>query len=124
MNKYLLVFSSFAFFLLVYVGFVNSKPSSKASIYKEIKEYSPYYLDKRFGGLKIKSRVDKNFEEKPSSMEVFHRLEQLEHDWGQKSLVLDNKKLLIKDENDKIIKIIEIKSKEDEDFIKKYYGIK
>jgi len=124
MNRYLVLFLGLGFFLVAYVAFIDAKPSSKAPIYKEIKKYSPYYLEKRFGGLKIKSKLDNDFEEKPSSMEIFHKLEKLEKEWGKKSLELKDDKLFIKDSNGKIIKTILVKTQQDREFLKNYFGVK
>ena len=41
-------------------------------IYKELKPYIPYYLEKRIGGFSILSKED-NIKEKPPITEVFHQ---------------------------------------------------
>ncbi len=123
MRKYLFVALGLAFSLIAINAFLESKPSIKAPIYKSIKPYSPYYLDKRFGGLEILSKVDSKFKEKPSNMEVFHRLEFLEKEWGKNHLKIVDNKLNILDNNNSTIKTIQISTKDDINFIHKYYGI-
>ncbi len=123
MRKYLFIALGLGFGLLAINAFLESKPVAKAPIYKSIKPFSPYYLDKRFGGLEILSRVDSEFKEKPNNMEVFHRLEFLEKEWGKEHLKIVDNKLTILDNNSSTIKTIPISTKEDSDFIHKYYGI-
>ena len=123
MKSYLPFAFLVVFLLLGLDAYINSKPAQKAPIYKQIKEFSPYYLEKRFGGLEIRSKENKEFKEKPSNMEVFHRLEALERDWGKKHLKLENSVLYIYDTNKKVVKKLDIKSKEDLSFIHRFYGI-
>ncbi len=122
MRNYLVLALGVGFLLLAFNAYQNAKPTTKAPIYKEIRKYSPYYLDKRFGGLEILSRKDKEFKEKPDNMEVFHRLEELEKEWGKKHLQIDKSGLNIKDKNS-TIKTIPLSSKKDIEFIHQYYGI-
>ncbi len=124
MKDYLVLVLGVGFLLLAFNAYQDAKPTTKAAIYKEIKKYSPYYLDKRFGGLEILNREDRDFKEKPNNMEIFHRFEKLEKEWGKKHLQIDidNNSLKIVDKN-LTIKIIPFKSKRDIEFIHKYYGI-
>ena len=124
MKKYIPYAFMIAFLLIGYNAYIESKPTDKAPIYKEIKKYSPYYLEKRFGGLEIRSKIDKDFKEKPSNMEVFHRLELLEKSWGKKYLKIESNILNIKNDFNKTIKSIAIKTESDRVFLQKYYGIK
>jgi len=123
MKKYLVIALGIGFSLLTINAFIASKPSAKAPIYKSIKVYSPYYLDKRFGGLQIMSKLDPEFKEKPDNMEVFHRLEFLEKEWGKSHLKIVDTNLTILDNNSSTIKNIQLSTKEDIAFIHKFYGI-
>ena len=68
-------------------AFLESKPSSKnARVYKTVQEYSPFYIDKRFGGLQIMSKEDSSFKEKPNNMTFFKEFERLEKS-GVKSIL-------------------------------------
>jgi hypothetical protein len=122
-SRLLPIFLGLGFFLVALNVFISSKPSLKAPIYKEIKEYSPYYLEKRFGGLEIRKKGDENFKEKPSNQELFHELSKLEREWGRDHLRAENGELLILDDSKKLIKKIPIKSQENREFLKNYYGI-
>ncbi len=122
MRNYLLLALGVGFLLLAFNAYQNAKPTKKAPIYREIRKYSPYYLEKRFGGLEILSKEDKNFKEKPNNMEIFHRFEDLEKEWGKKHLKIDNNSLKIIDKN-LTIKTINFISENDINFIHRYYGI-
>jgi len=123
MKKYLVIALGLGFAFLAINAFIESKPVSKAPIYKSIKRYSPYYLEKRFGGLEIMSKIDSAFKEKPNNMEVFHRLEFLEREWGKQHLKIENNQLIILDNNNSILATVPISTKEDRTFIHKFYGI-
>ncbi len=115
--------------VLVFLGlgidaFLESKPSSKNEyVYTFVKAYSPYYIEKRFGGLQIKSKEDTIFKETPSNMELFKQFESLEKEWGQKHLKLENGNLVVLDDNGTAIDTLSISTEEELTFIHIYYGI-
>jgi len=123
MKKYLFPALVIALTFMAIMAFIQAKPTQKAPIYKKVQKYSPYYLDKRFGGLQIMSKTDKNFKEKPTNMEVFHRLEFLEKEWGKSHLKVENQKLIVLDNNKSQIANINLSSDEDKKFIHSFYGI-
>ena len=124
MKKILFIALGIGFLLFGISAYLQSKPSPKNTrIYTRIKQYSPYYLDKRFGGLQIMSREDKDFKEKPDNMEVFHRIESLEKAWGKRHLKIDNSQLSITDNNGSIITTIPLKNRDEVDFVHRYYGL-
>jgi len=122
MRNSLLIALGLVFLLLGFNAYNDAKPTPKAPIYQEIKKYSPYYLEKRVGGLEILSKNDKEFKEKPDNMQVFHRLEVLEKEWGKKHLRVENGNLVVFDEN-KTIATIPINTSKDREFLKSFYGI-
>ncbi|SFV62273.1 hypothetical protein MNB_SV-9-413 [hydrothermal vent metagenome] len=125
MKKYIFWILGLAFMLFGFSAYVQSVPESKNDrVYTEIKKYSPYYLDKRFGGLTILSKEDKNFKLKPTNMEVFHILDKLEKDWGKVHLKLNSNTLLVLDNNSSNLAIIKLENQDEINFIKKFYGIK
>ena len=123
MKKYLFPSLAIALTFMVIMAFQQAKPTPKAPIYKEVKKYSPYYLDKRFAGLQIMSKTDEKFKEKPTNMEVFHRLEYLEKEWGKTHLKLLNNKLIVLDNNGTELTSLSISTDKDEKFIHSFYGI-
>jgi len=124
LSRYLPIALFLAFFIAGYSAFMNSKPSNKsARIYKIVREYSPYYIEKTLGGLRIKSKIDKEFKEEPSNEEFFKRFEYLEKEWGQKHLKLNGNILTIVD-NNKTLKSVKLLNQKEIDFVKKYYGVK
>ena len=124
MKKILFIALGIGFLFFGISAYLQSKPSPKNTrIYTLIKQYSPYYLDKRFGGLQIMSKENKAFKEKPDNMEVFHRLESLEKAWGKRHLKIDNSQLSITDNNGSIITTIPLKNRDEVDFVHRYYGL-
>jgi len=124
LRKYLPLALFVAFFTLAILAFISSKPTAKNErIYKAVQKYSPYYLDKRLGGLTIKSKEDKDFKEKPTNMTVFKEFERLERLWGKKHLKVQNNTLIIRDNNGSIQATIPLDSKKELAFIHSYYEV-
>jgi hypothetical protein len=124
-NKFLPLALFLAFFIFGFNVFMQSRPTHKnARVYKIIKEYSPYYIEKRFGGLEILKKDDKEFKEKPSNEAFFKRFEELEREWGKKHIKIDNSVAIIIDNSGKELKRVELKDKKEREFLKKYYGVK
>jgi len=112
------------FFLLGLNAFFKSRPSEKNErVYKTVQAYSPYYLDRRFGGLQILSKEDSEFKEKPTNATLFKEFSRLEKEWGEKHLKIENNALIIVDNNDTQLSILPIQSTEELHFIHSYYGI-
>ena len=125
MNKKFIIFGLIAVFLFISIGaLMTSKPADKNQrVYSIIKEYSPYYIQKRVGGLTIRNKLDKEFKQKPDNTEFFKLLETLERNWCEKYLSLENNTLSIKDANNTIVKTIELANEEEFLFVKNYYGV-
>ncbi len=123
-NKYLPIALFIGFLIFGLSAFLESKPSSKnARVYKAVQHYSPYYLDKRFGGLQIMSKEDPSFKEKPNNMTLFKEFERLEREWGKKHLKIKNHILVISDNNGTQLSTLELQTKEENAFVHHYYGI-
>jgi len=124
MKKILFIALALGFLFFGVGAYLQSKPSPKSErIYKIVKQYSPYYLEKRFGGLQIRNKENKDFKEKPDNMEVFHRLESLEKGWGKQHLSIEKKTLSIQDNNGAVIKTVTLKDTNEMDFVRSYYGL-
>ena len=123
-RKYLPFALFLGFFLFGLNAFLESKPSSKnARVYKTVQEYSPFYIDKRFGGLQIMNKEDSSFKEKPNNMTFFKEFERLEREWGKKHLKLDNNTLLILDNSGKTKSTLPLNNKNEIEFVHHYYGV-
>jgi hypothetical protein len=121
--KKVFVLSLFTAFLVM--GFVSMKramPEKKEErIYKAIKAYSPYQLEKRIGGLTI-LKLNEGTKEKVSAAEVLLRLDELDKAWGKTHLsVVDNDVIIKKDDNT-TVKIF-IKTPKERAFLKSFFGI-
>jgi hypothetical protein len=123
-KKYLPIALVLGFILFGLDAFLQSKPSSKNKhVYQTVQKYSPYYLDKRFGGLQILNREDPEFKEKPNNMTLFKEFEHLEKEWGKKHLSLKSNQLIIVDNNGSQLFTLPLKTQEEIDFVHRYYGI-
>ncbi|MDQ1325913.1 MAG: hypothetical protein QG564_1037 [Campylobacterota bacterium] len=123
-KNYLFALLAIGFIAIAVSAYLESQPEQKNKrIYEEIKKYSPYYIDKRFGGLQILSKTDKDFKEKPSNMEIFRQLDALEKRWGKSHLRIENSKLHILDDNNTGIATIPLQNQEEFHFIQQFYGV-
>ncbi len=124
MRKYLIWALAAGFLLIGVTTLFESQPEPKNKrVYTEVIKYSPYYIDKRVGGLNIKSREDEEFKEKPDNVQVFHRLDELEKAWGKTHLILENSQLRILDNNGSTLTTFPLESQDEIDFIHRFYGI-
>lgn len=122
-NNLILIGLLIGFFLLGYNALEESKPEYKDKrIYSELKNYMPYFLEKRFGGYSIVSKITKE-KEKPPATEVFKRLEQLEKMWGKEFLKISDNSLIIVDKNGTQVGKIEFHLQSEKKWVKSYFGI-
>ena len=113
----------FAFLVLGFISMQRAKPEHKEDrIYKAIKIYSPYKLEKRMGGLTI---IDNRTgtKEKPSAADVYHRLDELDKAWGREHLRIENSDVLILGENNQTVVKIFLESEKERAFLKSFFGI-
>jgi len=124
LNRKLLIFGVFTVALIMGVlSMQRAMPNHKEErIYKEIQKYSPYVMEKRMGGLLITDKRDGR-KEKPSNAEVFHRMDELEQQWGNKHLKIEGSELHIIGENNQTITRIFIESLNEKEFLHNFYGI-
>ena len=124
MKKTLFIALGAGFLLFGISAFLQSRPAAKDSrLYPIIQYYSPYYLEKRFGGLQIRDKRDPEFKEKPDNMELFHRFESLEKSWGRQHLQINAQSLEIRDDNATLLKSVPLKNENERAFLHRYYGI-
>ena len=113
----------FAFLVLGFISMKRAMPEHKEDrIYKAIKVYSPYKLEKRMGGLTI---IDNRTgtKEKPSAADVYHRLDELDKAWGREHLRIENSDVLILGENNQTVVKIFLESEKERAFLKSFFGI-
>jgi len=122
--KKALIFGFFtAFLILGIVSMQRAVPEAKeARIYNAIKIYSPYTIEKRMGGLTIVDKRDGS-KEKPSSKEVFHRMDELEKKWGKQYLRVENSDVIILGENNQTVARIFLETEKERAFIQNFYGL-
>jgi len=113
----------FAFLVLGIVSMQRAIPNAKEErIYKALKVYSPYQLEKRMGGLTIVN-TQTGIKEKPSAEEVLHRIDELDKEWGKSHLKVQNNDLIVMGENNQMIVKIFIETEKERAFLKTFFGI-
>jgi len=113
----------FAFLVMGFIAMQRATPDAKEDrIYKAIKVYSPYQLEKRMGGLTIVNKQT-GVKEKPSASEVLHRMDELDKEWGKTHLKIANNDLLILGDNGQTIVKIFIETEKERAFLKRFFGI-
>jgi hypothetical protein len=124
MKKILFVALGLGFLLFGIEAYLQGRPTPKNErIHQAVQPYNPYYIEKRFGGLQIRSKMDKEYKEKPKNIEVFHRLEYLEKEWAKTHLTLNGSTLVIHDQEGKELKTIELKTADEKSFVHTFYGL-
>ena len=123
MGKKLLLFAFFAIFMFLGImALKEGMPTPKNErVYSILQKHMPYTLEKRVGGYSILSN-ETGIKEKPPAKDLFLRLEQLEKMWGKDFLTLDNDILIVLDKNKNEVTKIELKTKEEKDWVKEYFG--
>lgn len=125
MGKKLLLFAFFAIFMFLGImALKEGMPSPKNErVYAILQKHMPYTLEKRVGGYSIVSN-ETGIKEKPPAKDLFLRLEQLEKLWGKDFLRLDNDILTILDKDKNEIAKVELKTKEEKDWVVNYFDFK
>jgi len=113
----------FGFLVLGILSMQRAMPEDKeARIYKAIKVYSPYKLEKRMGGLTIVNSQT-GTKEKPSASEVLHRLDEVDKIWGKTHLVIKNNDVIVLGDNNQTVVKIFLETEKEKAFVKSFYGI-
>ncbi len=106
-----------------YQSYQGSKPEDKNKrVYTELKEFIPYSLEKRFGGITILSTKN-DIKEKPPASQIFHRLDELEKLWGKTHLKLDGNSLTVLGDDNKTVKTINLQNESEIAYIKNFFGL-
>ncbi|WP_457746119.1 hypothetical protein [Sulfurimonas sp.] len=113
----------FAFFVMGVLSMQRAMPDAKEErIYKAIKVYMPYKVEKRMGGLTLIDTRDGR-KEKPDAASFYHRLDELEKEWGKQHLrVVNNDVVVVGDNNQSIVKIF-IQTQQEREWLHKFFGI-
>ncbi len=122
-KKALIMGVVFAFLIMGFVAMQRAMPEAKEDrIYKAVKVYSPYKLEKRIGGLSIVN-TQTGEKEKPDAAEVLLRLDELDKQWGKKHLKVSGNEVLVLGENNQTIVRIFIKNEKERAFLHNFFGI-
>ncbi len=111
-----------AFLVMGFLSMKRAMPENKEErIYKAIKAYSPYKLEKRLGGLTIINIKD-GTKEKPSAAEVLLRIDELDKKWAKEHLSILNNDVIIRKDDNTTVKIF-MQTPKERVFIKSFFGI-
>ncbi|KAB7888011.1 hypothetical protein [Poseidonibacter ostreae] len=121
----LLIVAFFAVFMLLGImALKQGMPSAKDQrVYPILQKHMPYVLEKRAGGLSIRSKIT-DIKEKPPAKDVYGRLEQLEKQWGKEFLKLEGMNLSILDKNKNEITKIVLQNDTELSWVKSYFELK
>lgn len=124
LKKRIVIFGLLAGFLIMGIRSMDmAMPEAKEErIYKAIKVYSPYHLEKRIGGLTILNSKDEDFKEKINAADILHRLDELDKRWGKNHLKVENNDLVVTKDDNTTVKI-QIKTPKERAFIKSFFGL-
>ncbi len=113
----------FAAFTLGFVALKQAMPDAKEDrIYKAIKVYSPYYFEKRLGGLTIVDRRD-GHKEKPTAADVLLRMDELDQQWGKKHLTIVKDDVIVLGDHNQSITKIHMQTPKEKTWVKTFFGI-
>jgi len=122
-KKGLLAGIIFAAIAMGVLAMQRAMPDAKnARMYTEITKYSPYYMEKTIGGLRIIDKRDGR-KENPSAADVMHRMDEVQKEWGEKHLSVENGDLIIMGENNQTVAKVFIETEDERKFLKDFYGI-
>ena len=95
-----------AFLILGVLTMQRSMPGHKEQrIYRLMKPYMPFSLEKYLGGVAIINTTT-GIKEKPSASETFHRLDELEKEWGKTHLkIVENDLIILSDDGVTVRKV-------------------
>jgi len=109
---------------LTIVAFVMGRPAPRNKrIYPIVSHYAPFTVEKTLGGLRILRKDDPKFKEEPDAVDFYSRLHTLEREWAKKHLKLDHDRLLILNDQGKVLKEVPLKNEREKRFVKEYYGV-
>ena len=112
-----------AFFAVGFIAIQKATPDAKPHrIYKEIKLYSPYKFEKTIGGLAIVESTT-GTKEKPDAADALYRMDELDQKWGKKHLKIVQNNLIVLGDNNQTVTKIFIETKQEKDWLKKFFGI-
>jgi len=121
--KKVLIFTLLTGFLIMgFVAMQRAMPEAKEErIYKAVKVYSPYYFEKRIGGLTILSKKD-DTKEKINAAEILHRMDELDKKWAKNHLSVVGSDVIVKKDDNTTVKIF-IETPKERAFLKSFFGI-
>ena len=123
MGKYLVIAFSVVFSLMGIRAFFDAQPEyHERRVYTLLKPHIPYTLEKKVTGLLIRNtKTNKKIE--PKASDLYHVLDGLEKDWGEKHLSLQGDTLTVVDDENKTVETIKLKTKDERVYVHQFFNL-
>ena len=109
-------------FLSLALFFENMPAPKNKRVYEQILPYFPYEIKKELGGIDIlNKKTGKDMD--IANTKVYVVFDQLLQKWGKKHLRLAGRYLIVLDDNGNPIGKIELKSEEEVQWVKEFFGL-
>ena len=109
-------------FLSLTLFFENMPAPKNKRVYEQILPYFPYEIKKELGGIDIlNKKTGKDMD--IANTKVYVVFDQLLQKWGKKHLRLSGRYLIVLDEAGNPIGKIELKSEEEVQWVKEFFGL-
>lgn len=111
------------FFFLAVTAFIKAQPESRDKrVYAELKPYIPYKIEKKMSRLRIvNTKTGEKFE--PSNLDIYHVLDNLEKDWGEKHLRREGDLLVVFDDKNQTLKKIPLRDESAKAYVQHFFGL-
>ncbi len=123
MGKYLVIAFSVVFLLMGIRAFFDAQPEyHERRVYTLLKPHIPYTLEKKVTGLLIRN-TQTNEKIEPKASDLYHVLDGLEKDWGEKHLSLQGDTLTVVDDENKTVETIKLKTKDERVYVHQFFNL-
>ncbi len=123
MGKYLLIAFSILLLMMGLRAFFDAQPAyHERRVYTLLKPHIPYTLEKKVTGLLIRN-TKTNEKIEPKASDLYHVLDGLEKDWGEKHLHLQGDTLTVVDDENRTIETIELQTEDERRYIHQFFNL-
>ncbi len=122
-KKLVLAFLTLFLFLSISALIQNMPAPKNKRVYEEILPYFPYKIEKELGGIDI---VDKRTGEDLdiANSKVYLAFDDLLKKWGKTHLKLENKELIILDDNGKEVKRVQLQNPKEVEWVINFFELR
>ncbi len=123
MGKYLIIAFSVVFIGMGLRAFFDAQPEyHEKRVYMLLKPHIPYKLEKKVTGLRIRNtKTDEKID--PKASDLYHVMDNLEKDWGEKHLRLTGDILTVVDDKNQTVETITLQNEDERDYIHNFFSL-